>query len=486
MPSRIAYVRVQFVEDVPAAGGEVFKTGETLSLPEDMARGLGRSVILLGAGSEADAMAATSRETAAAVSDLLDRTANKGRKIGPVVGALRRTAAEHSIWFPLSSASNRATTPVSDYTGTLRGAVKGGNSGRWTADPGMTFNGSNHRIECNDSDSNAPQFSSFRGPPIEGFTQSVMACADWASLFTRGDMILAWAVITHPAGGLTADGCIASFGMNADPLGKGGWGFGIKSGASAKVRVWHRGVGAAAMDVQDVSMSGVVGNNSTNTRTAIALEIVAGLNGYIEVSGYMLGLGDDGGSSQNNVGIASFNTLANSGTGAVGQAITSPLMIGAMADSVPISRNTPAGTINTGSSGNVTFSADFGAKGKVDAVLAPAGLYAYNTGIWVWFGPQSTTPALTAGYYWVVMNNLRTGTIYSNGPGSAALNITTGGSITVPTPNRVNHFGAVTAGSPACSIAQVGIERRAYNQGIGMQVCRALRGDIHEYPVCLE
>lgn len=485
MPSRIKYVRVTFLEDVPTAGG-VFRTGETLSFPEDVARGFGNAVVLLGPGSEADAVALASRESAAAISSLLATTNDRKRQIGPVVGALRRTAAEHSIWFPLSSAPNRATTPVVDYTGTLRGAVKGGNTGRTTVDPGMTFNGTNHRIECNDSDSNAPQFSSFRGPPIEGFTQSVLACADWNSLFTRGDMILAWAVVTHPAGGLTADGCIASFGMNADPLGKGGWGFGIKTGASAKVRVWHRGVGASAMDVQDVSMSGVVGANSTNTRTAFALEIVAGLNGYIEVSGYMLGLGDDGGSSQNNVGIASFNSLANGGTSAVGKDITSPLMIGAMADTVPISRITPAGTFNTGVSGNVTFSADFGAKGKVDAVLAPAGLYAYNTGIYVWFGPQSTTPALTPGYYFVVMNNLRTGTIYSNGPGSAALNITTGGSITIPTPNRVNHFGAIAAGGPPCSLAQVGIERRAYSQGIGMQVCRALRGDIHEYPVCLE
>lgn len=393
-------------------------------------------------------------------------------RLNSSAGLVRRSSAEHSIWFPLNSQRNRFQGTLLDFTGTLRGKPKGGSTGRWTPNRGMTFNGSNNRIECNDSDSNAPQFSSFVGYPIEGFTNSALACADWSSLYSRGDMILAWAVISHPAGGLGADGVIASLGMNADPLGKGGWGFGIKSGAAGKVRLWHRGQGASTIDVQDLSAGGVTGTNNLNTRTAIALEISAAGSRYIDVSGYVMTLDDDGGSSQNIVGMTSHDSLANSGTAAVGTSITSPLVLGAMSDSVPISKLTPAGTISTGASNHLTLAANFGAAGPASSTIP------YTTGIWMWFGSQATTPALTPKYYWVVFSDLTHGTIYTNGPGSGAINFTVGAALAVPTANFVNYFSG--------AIGQVGIERRARDFGLGMRCVRDLRGDMDSYPLCLE
>lgn len=403
---------------------------------------------------------------------LVDSEGKPLTRLNSSAGLLRRSSAEHSIWWPLHTSRNRHASTVYDFTGTLRGKVKGGTTGKWTPNLGMTFNGSNHRIECNDSDSNAPQYSSFVGYPIEGFTNSVLACADWSSLYSRGDMILAWAVISHAAGGLGTAGIIASFGMNNDPQAKGGWAFGVKNGASGKVQVYHRGQGASAMDVQDLSAGGVTGANSDNTRTAICLEICAAGANYVDVSGYVLTLDTDGGAGQNCVGMTSHNLLANAGTAGVGTAITNPMVLGAMSDQVPISKITPAGTIATGASGHLTLSADFGASGPSGSTVP------YTSGIWMWFGNQATTPGLNKKYYWVVFSTVRVGTIYTNGPGSAAFNFTVGAALALPTPDFVNSFTG--------AIAQVGIERRARDIGIGMRVVRDLRGDPVGFPLCLE
>lgn len=71
-----------------------------------------------------------------------------------------------------------------------------------------------------------------------------------------------------------------------------------------------------------------------------------------------------------------------------------------------------SGTINTGSSGTLT--------------LTTALHRIYAAGIWLWLPAIATTPAITAGLYWIVMSSTTVGTIYSNGPGSAALTITGG------------------------------------------------------------
>lgn len=391
----------------------------------------------------------------------------------------RRGNAEHSIWFPLGSALNNGQTTVYDFTGTLRGKMKGGSTGKICTEPGWTGNGTNARIECNDSDANAPQFSVFRAPPWEGFTQAVRACADLSSLHAKGDMILMWAVFTHPISGLAADGVLGGFGMNNDPLGKGGLAFGVKS-SNNKPCVWHRGQGASALDQYAMTSNSITGVAGGNTKTAICFELTPSIAGYVDIASYMLTLGVDGGSAQSNPGMASISLLANGATAGCGQGITSPFTIGCLPDTVPYTKNVLAGTIGTGTSNQLTLSADFGAPGKAGA------LFAYNQGIYIWFGNQSTTPALVPGYYWCVFNDLRVATIYSAGPGSSPINFSAGVTISVPNPNRVLHWGGVAAGALPSTIRQIGVERRALDSGVGMEVVRCLRAHNDEYPLCLE
>lgn len=71
-----------------------------------------------------------------------------------------------------------------------------------------------------------------------------------------------------------------------------------------------------------------------------------------------------------------------------------------------------SGTINAGSSGTLT--------------LTTALHRIYSAGVWLWLPNIATTPAITAGLYWVVMSSTTVGTIFSSGPGSAALTITGG------------------------------------------------------------
>lgn len=403
---------------------------------------------------------------------LIDVEGKPLTRLNSSAGLIRRSSAEHSIWWPLHSSANRYQNPVFDFTGTLRGKCKGSGN-RWGCNLGMTFNGTNQQVECNDSDSNAPQYSSAVMPPIEGFTNAVKACADWSSLYSRGDMIIAWAVLSHPVGGLAADGALFSFGLANDPLGKGFWDLGIKSGAAGKVRMRHRGQGASAIDAQDASAGGVTGNVNTNSRTAIAVEIVAATSRYIDVSVTVLTLDVDGGNAQNNVGFLNFDMLANSGTAACGPDITGPMILGADGDAIPCSKLTNAGAIGTGSANQLTLSADFGAAGPAGSTVA------YTSGIYIWFGSQATTPALTPKYYWCVFSTVRIATIYSNGPGSAAINFSAGvGAISVPAASYLNRFAGATA--------QIGVERRARDLGIGPRLVRDLRGDPVGFPLCLE
>ena len=76
----------------------------------------------------------------------------------------------------------------------------------------------------------------------------------------------------------------------------------------------------------------------------------------------------------------------------------------------------PSGTVSTGSSGHF--------------VSGTAFPYTYSSGLWMYIVSPSTTPALTAGFYWCVYSNTTTCTIYTNGPGSAAYNFTVGAATT--------------------------------------------------------
>lgn len=75
----------------------------------------------------------------------------------------------------------------------------------------------------------------------------------------------------------------------------------------------------------------------------------------------------------------------------------------------------PSGTINAGSSGNITF-----------GTAAPR---AYTEGLYVYLPAIATTPAIASGWYWCVMSNTTTGTLYSS-KGGAAINFTVGASYT--------------------------------------------------------
>lgn len=378
-------------------------------------------------------------------------------------------AATSSIWFPLSERQN---STQNDYAGTLQGSCKGGSTGRWGMNPGMQFNGSNHRIECNTSLANAPQFSSCVAPAQQGFTAAVRECANLASLVSKGDMIICWAVLSHGSGSFPADGVILSFGMNADPTGKGGWAVGIKSGAAAKPLFMHRAVGASARLDTVMSTDGITGKNNDNTRSAVCFQIYASyVTNLIQVDGYMLTLGTDGSVSQNNCGTITPSLLGTGGTAACGADQSCPLTIGAMPDSIPYANLAPSGTIATGASGHLTLSADFGAPGSGGTTLP------FTQGVWLWFGAVATTPALTAKLYWCVFSTLRIATIYSNGPGSAALNFSVGAAYSSPTSNYVNYFTG--------AIGNVGIQRRPKDYGLGMRVVRDLRNNMAAFPASL-
>ena len=80
----------------------------------------------------------------------------------------------------------------------------------------------------------------------------------------------------------------------------------------------------------------------------------------------------------------------------------------------------PTGTINTGSSGNITF--------------GTAANRAYTEGLYVYLPSIATTPAITAGFYWCVMSSTTVGTLYAS-KGGAAINFTVGASYTGVTTN---------------------------------------------------
>ena len=413
---------------------------------------------------------------------LIDGKGNVHAPIQRAGGTLNRSKAAYTIWFNFSDRGNSLQL---DATGTLQANIKGGSTGRWTSAPGLTFNGSNTRMECNQADSNAPQYSSLVAPSLNGFTNAVLACSNLASLVTEGDMIIAWAVISHSNAGWATDQTLFSFGMAADPLNQGGWGIGIKAGlagvgSAGKLTFQHRPVGATSLDKAAVSSDSILGANSVtvannNTRTAFCFEISAhqGVPGLLEIRSSQFTLDFDGGRAQNNVGCVTPSATINGGTSACGRNVTSPLTIGAFCNSTPISYLAPAGQINPGTNGALVLSGSFGATGKVTTP--------YSNGIWMWFGAvPTTTPALTAKYYWVVFSSLTQGTIYSNGPGSSPITFTHASGVVYTTPSAdfINNF--------AGAITQIGIERRPLDFGLSMQVARDLRANQNAFPACLE
>ena len=87
----------------------------------------------------------------------------------------------------------------------------------------------------------------------------------------------------------------------------------------------------------------------------------------------------------------------------------------------------PSGTVSAGASGHF-----------VSGTALPN---TYSAGLWMYFAANViVTPNLSAGFYWCVFSNTTTCTIYSNGPGSAAIDFSVGGAVT-------GHVSEVTARS---------------------------------------
>lgn len=219
----------------------------------------------------------------------------------------------NTIWFPLQEGTSNK---VYDMAGQLIGSIQGGSSGqRWGQAPGLSFNGSNNRVVVTDGQQ-------------AGFTHSSRFVGDLSTLVSRGDMIVAWFVVSHPVT-LPADCYCISWGMSADPAAKGGWAVGLKA-TSGKPNFYLRPKGAGSSIVTTtIGTTGARGANSDNTRTAMVFEIAASdVSGLLEVRAYQLTLGTDGGNAQSNVGLDTPLAVPN-GTGLPGADASLPITIGA-------------------------------------------------------------------------------------------------------------------------------------------------------------
>src|SRR5574343_1489643 len=80
--------------------------------------------------------------------------------------------------------------------------------------------------------------------------------------------------------------------------------------------------------------------------------------------------------------------------------------------------------------------------GALDHFVSGTALpHTYSAGLWMYFAANViVTPGLSAGFYWCVFSKTTTCTIYTNGPGSAAINFSVGGAVT-------GHTSEVTARS---------------------------------------
>ncbi|MDI1301958.1 MAG: hypothetical protein PSX71_08645 [bacterium] len=83
----------------------------------------------------------------------------------------------------------------------------------------------------------------------------------------------------------------------------------------------------------------------------------------------------------------------------------------------------PTGTVGTGASAHWTAGTVF------DRIR--------SEGMWLYIGAVASTPALSAGWYWVVMSTTAIGTIYTAGPGSAPFNFSAGAANTGVTTEQV-------------------------------------------------
>jgi len=184
-----------------------------------------------------------------------------------------------TIWFPFNENSG---SKVYDQVSNLVGSFGGGSSTtRWNQHgPGVSPNGTNNRILVTD------------GTPA-GFISSTKQLFDLTTLVSRGDMICAWYVVSHPTSGYATDAAV--FGWGCSNEAKGGWALGIKA-SNQKPIFMLRTRGGAAVATCSPGTSSLLGSGTDNTRSAVCMTIAdSKVTGRLEVQAFALPLGTDGG-----------------------------------------------------------------------------------------------------------------------------------------------------------------------------------------------
>ena len=262
---------------------------------------------------------------------------------------------DSTIWFPLQDGyQSENGVPGSLIVSDQSGIAYAGSSGQlngtitpaqtpqtcWGFLPGLNFWQTGQYVPIINTVATPTQGQ------INGFNQSVKRICDLSTLATNGDMLLLWVVLSHPSTNST--GNIVSWGMRGDTLGQGGWAFGWQNSGRISFQVCPTGIGATygqALATGD----GIKGKQGDNTRSAIALEVVAGANpGWIEIRSYICTLGTEGPVTQTNWGVDWLNVLAGGVAGSTlpGPNPTSPLLIGSFFNTSTSVRvgNMPSGT----------------------------------------------------------------------------------------------------------------------------------------------
>jgi len=225
------------------------------------------------------------------------------RTLGPYISGdvMSLTAIRGTVDYSVSDATSAATvaapsnptawfkfdegtgTTVSEYFTTISATVGGTTTGIWGSAPGVTFNGTDNQIPFT---------------ATSGLLRQIMGL----STLTAGvEQLVIWMLISHPAP-ITA-GALFWWGLSSETT-MGGWG--LHSLVSNKLLQWRqRGVGSSA--VQQVAVNstlraaGFEGSTTTNTRSALALEIMrsAAYPGYLEITGYKKNVAVAGALTQN-------------------------------------------------------------------------------------------------------------------------------------------------------------------------------------------
>ena len=216
-----------------------------------------------------------------------------------------------TVWFPLQDP--RSAAAVADYGHQIQGTVVNAGTLRtcWGFLPGLSFDGT--------------QYLPLTTGAQAGYNQQLKHICDLSTLVSRGDMLVIWCVMiqkTNPSAGT-----VVSWGLSADPANKGGWSFGVNGAGKFLFGHTPQGVGGTLLSTP-INTDTIRGKANDNSWTAMCLEIEAASNGtHFELRAYQQTMTTEGDISQKNYGV-DFAAMAATGTGPVGSAPSSPLMLG--------------------------------------------------------------------------------------------------------------------------------------------------------------